>query len=184
MLESRLLVGAGVAAAIIVLGDDVAVAVEQPDPAVMDIRIGNSVDVDRDDRAGRQIDLVVSALAVSGGVDGRMEDRRRIEDVRVAGQGEVVRRCRTRSRSSCSSRPVPAWRSRFPCPGVAARRPGRRNRRAGCRRRGRRRSCRSPPWPVNTLAAPLPVSRSSSSGTCEVLDGDIDISAGSACQRA
>ena len=85
----------------------------------MDVRIGNSVDVDRDDRAGRQIDLVVSALAVSGGVDGRMKDRRRIEDIGVAGQGEVVgdveRGCdrvvrRVRSQRGVAGSQARAWR--------------------------------------------------------------------------
>ena len=56
----------------------------------MDVRVGDPVDVDREDRAGREVDLVVAAQAVAGGVDGRVEDRRRIEDVGVAGQGEVV----------------------------------------------------------------------------------------------
>ncbi len=37
-----------------------------------------------------RIDLVISALAVSGGVDGRMKDGCRVEDIGIAGQGEVV----------------------------------------------------------------------------------------------
>ena len=51
----------------------------------MDIRVGDPVDVDRDDRAGGQIDAVVSSQAVPGSVDGRMKDRCRIEDIGVAG---------------------------------------------------------------------------------------------------
>ena len=117
--------------------------------------------------------LVISALAVSGGVDGRMKDRRRIEDVRVAGQGKVVRDVERGRDRVVRRAPVPAWRSRFPCPGLAAHRPDRRNRRAGCRRRRRRRSCPFPPWPVSTLAAPLPVSWSLKPRTGEIFDGDI-----------
>ena len=82
--------GARVAAAVVVLGDDVAIAVEQPDPAVMNIGVGNAIDVDGDDRSSRQIDLVEPAQSVSGGVDGRMKCRRRVEDVRIACERKVV----------------------------------------------------------------------------------------------
>ena len=56
----------------------------------MHVGIGDIVDVDRQDRARRQVDAVISRLAIAGGVDGRVQHRRRIKDVRVIGQREIV----------------------------------------------------------------------------------------------
>ena len=56
----------------------------------MDIGIGNVVDIDGDDRPGRKIDAVIAALAVPGRIDRGMQGRRRIEDVGIFGQREVV----------------------------------------------------------------------------------------------
>ena len=61
---------AGIAAAIVVFGHDIAIAVRSLIPAVKDIRIGDAADIDATgDGARRQIDAVIPALAIAGRAD-------------------------------------------------------------------------------------------------------------------